>query len=110
LLLILIFDEKEKRIMSNIDIVRAWKDEDYRDSLTPEQRAALPENPAGMVELSDSDLGDVDGAFTGLECSVVITFSIVSVVTAVTAIQSCSMACDKTMNVGTCGIGTSGCC
>ena len=36
--------------MSNDDIIRAWKDEDYRDSLSEEQRSQLPENPAGMLE------------------------------------------------------------
>ncbi len=42
--------------MSNIDVIRAWKDEAYRDSLTPDQLAALPENPAGFVELDDQAL------------------------------------------------------
>lgn len=41
--------------MSNIDIIRAWKDEEYRNSLSEEQRSQLPENPAGMIELSDED-------------------------------------------------------
>ena len=39
--------------MSNIDIIRAWKDEDYRNSLSAEQRSQLPENPAGMMEMPD---------------------------------------------------------
>ena len=47
--------------MKTIDIIRAWKDEDYRNSLSAAQRAALPKNPAGMVELSDSDMGKVAG-------------------------------------------------
>ncbi len=42
--------------MADLDVVRAWKDEEYRMSLTPAQRAALPENPAGPVELTDADL------------------------------------------------------
>jgi mersacidin/lichenicidin family type 2 lantibiotic len=37
--------------MSNFDIIRAWKDEDYCNSLSEEQRSQLPENPAGMIEL-----------------------------------------------------------
>lgn len=45
----------------DIDIIRAWKDEDYLDSLSEEQRAQLPENPAGMVELLDEDMGAVVG-------------------------------------------------
>lgn len=32
--------------MSNVDIIRAWKDAEYRDSLSAEQRALLPQNPA----------------------------------------------------------------
>ncbi len=42
--------------MSKIDIVRAWKDEEYRNSLTIDQLAALPENPAGFVELDEQAL------------------------------------------------------
>ena len=47
-----------------IDVIRAWKDESYRESLTPEQRAALPENPAGAIELTENELAAVDGAMT----------------------------------------------
>lgn len=35
------------------DIVRAWKDETYRQSLRGE---AIPANPAGEVELTNEDL------------------------------------------------------
>jgi mersacidin/lichenicidin family type 2 lantibiotic len=41
-----------------IDIVRAWKDAAYRNSLTPEQQASLPPNPA---EVSDEQLDQVSG-------------------------------------------------
>jgi len=44
-----------------IDIVRAWKDEEYRNSLTSEQLAQLPPNPAGDVDLSEEDLDNVSG-------------------------------------------------
>jgi len=40
--------------MSNMDIIRAWKDQAYREKLNQEQRALLPDHPAG--ELSDADL------------------------------------------------------
>ncbi|WP_437670566.1 mersacidin/lichenicidin family type 2 lantibiotic [Sorangium sp. So ce131] len=40
--------------MSNIDIIRAWKDESYRLSLSDAERALLPESPAGPVELGDA--------------------------------------------------------
>jgi len=44
-----------------VDIVRAWKDPDYRRTLTAEQLASLPENPAGTEELSDEELSGVSG-------------------------------------------------
>lgn len=47
--------------MNALDIIRAWKDAAFRASLTEAQRAALPANPAGMVELSDADLDLVAG-------------------------------------------------
>ena len=47
--------------MSKTDIIRAWKDEEYRQSLTDAERATLPENPAGKMELTDADLGSVVG-------------------------------------------------
>jgi mersacidin/lichenicidin family type 2 lantibiotic len=43
------------------DIVRAWKDDAYRQNLSNEQRSQLPENPAGELELSDADLASVYG-------------------------------------------------
>ena len=48
----------------NIDVIRAWKDDTYRDNLTGEQRAMLPENPAGAIELTEAELASVDGAIT----------------------------------------------
>ena len=47
--------------MSNKRIIRAWKDPLYRNSLSAAERAALPTNPAGSIELSDVDLGNVAG-------------------------------------------------
>jgi mersacidin/lichenicidin family type 2 lantibiotic len=47
--------------MNNKDIIRAWKDEQYRLSLSDAERARLPTNPAGIVELSDSELQSVAG-------------------------------------------------
>jgi mersacidin/lichenicidin family type 2 lantibiotic len=47
--------------MSTRNIVRAWKDRAYRNSLSDAERAALPPNPAGSIELSDADLGKVAG-------------------------------------------------
>jgi mersacidin/lichenicidin family type 2 lantibiotic len=47
-----------------LDLVRFWKDEDYRDSLTEDEKKQLAENPAGAIELTDTELGMVDGAAT----------------------------------------------
>jgi len=56
----------------NIDIVRAWKDEAYRQSLSEEERCTLPENPVGEIELTDADLEAVYGGATALVgCSAV---------------------------------------
>jgi mersacidin/lichenicidin family type 2 lantibiotic len=44
-----------------IDLVRAWKDPEYRKSLTAEQLASLPPNPAGAGELSDAELHKAAG-------------------------------------------------
>jgi mersacidin/lichenicidin family type 2 lantibiotic len=47
--------------MPKIDVVRAWKDEDYANSLSDLEKAALPQNPAGILELSDADLHGASG-------------------------------------------------
>ena len=48
-----------------IDIIRSWKDARYRQSLTAEQRAMLPENPIGPIELTDADLEAIQGQGNG---------------------------------------------
>lgn len=40
------------------DVVSAWKDSSYRASLTPEELAALPPNPAG-ASWADADIDQV---------------------------------------------------
>ena len=60
--------------MSNLDVIRAWKDEVYRNSLSADEQAQLPENPAGTIEeLTDDELQIVDGGTSGAVCRV--TFS-----------------------------------
>lgn len=51
-----------------VDIARAWKDTEYRDSLTPEQLAQVPANPAGDAEaeadeISKQELDDISGGW-----------------------------------------------
>ncbi len=50
--------------MADFDLNRALRDPRYRRSLTPEQLAELPENPAGLIELSDEDLQGSGGRGT----------------------------------------------
>jgi mersacidin/lichenicidin family type 2 lantibiotic len=47
--------------MSHQKIIRAWKDEEYRRGLSEAERARLPENPAGLIELTDAELGAIAG-------------------------------------------------
>jgi mersacidin/lichenicidin family type 2 lantibiotic len=57
--------------MKKIDVVRAWRDEEYRNSLTEQQRASLPENPAGLASVSDDVLRSITGGCctTETKCS-----------------------------------------
>jgi mersacidin/lichenicidin family type 2 lantibiotic len=48
--------------MSHEKTIRAWKDEDFRLSLSEAEIAQLPGNPAGLVELTEEQLGVVGGA------------------------------------------------
>jgi mersacidin/lichenicidin family type 2 lantibiotic len=36
------------------NIIRAWKDPEYRNNLSESERAALPANPAGRIEVADA--------------------------------------------------------
>jgi mersacidin/lichenicidin family type 2 lantibiotic len=47
--------------MAHLDVVRAWKDADYRLALTAAESEALPVNPAGIIEIDGSDLFLVAG-------------------------------------------------
>ena len=77
-----------------MDIIRAWKDPEYRESLSEMELAALPEHPAGMIELSDADLGGVAGG----------------VAAATGRFLSLGCPCKPTADGGTCKVATLGCC
>ena len=49
-------------------IVRSWKDETYRLGLNYKERALLPDDPAGVVELTDADLNGVGGGIVTAFC------------------------------------------
>jgi mersacidin/lichenicidin family type 2 lantibiotic len=46
---------------ATMDIVRAWKDEEYRLSLSDAELSSLPASPVGEIELTDADLEAVYG-------------------------------------------------
>ncbi len=48
--------------MNNHDILRAWRDGEFLDRLTEEQRAALPTNPADLPQIDDDVLRSVTGS------------------------------------------------
>jgi mersacidin/lichenicidin family type 2 lantibiotic len=50
-----------------VDIVRAWKDPEYRKSLSPEELASLPPNPAVDPELTSKELEGAAGGMTKQE-------------------------------------------
>lgn len=48
-------------ILTPQQVVRAWKDEEFRSTLTEEQIAALPVAPSNIDELSQEELEQVAG-------------------------------------------------
>jgi len=47
--------------MKKVDVVRAWRNRDYRETLSSAERAALPQNPAGVASLDDDALRSITG-------------------------------------------------
>ncbi len=63
-----------------LDVARAWKDEVYYQSLSEEQKALVPANPAGEVELSEEDLlscvgGMMNTCGFNCLCTILVCFS-----------------------------------
>ena len=48
--------------MKKQQLIRALRDAEYRKSLSAEERALLPSNPAGVVDLRDDDLSNLAGS------------------------------------------------
>jgi mersacidin/lichenicidin family type 2 lantibiotic len=51
--------------MPGIDLIRAWKDEEYRLSLTEAERALIPVHPTGLIQLDEEQLKAVLGQGPG---------------------------------------------
>ncbi len=47
--------------MKFVDVIRAWRDPEYRATLSSDELAALPAHPAGLIELSDAELASAAG-------------------------------------------------
>jgi mersacidin/lichenicidin family type 2 lantibiotic len=47
--------------MANKQIIRAWKDAEYRSSLSDAERSALPDHPSGLIELTEAELQGAAG-------------------------------------------------
>ncbi len=62
--------------MSNDDIIRAWKDDDHRSELSPEEQSKLPDNPAGETELSEEELRQIQGGFNPGDVFTTLTITI----------------------------------
>ncbi len=56
-------------------IIRAWKDQDYRSSLSAKQRASLPQHPAGSIELDNAALKEVIGGYPHSQVAQACTYS-----------------------------------
>ena len=52
--------------MSKVEVIRAWKDEEYRSSLGCSELGTLPANPAGMIDLSEIELSVIAGGTEGV--------------------------------------------
>ena len=57
--------------MSNLDIIRAWKDEDFRRSLSEKERAQLPGHPSGTIEVQERDFSEglMTPTYHGRKCT-----------------------------------------
>ncbi|WP_076606333.1 mersacidin/lichenicidin family type 2 lantibiotic [Cystobacter fuscus] len=50
-------------------VIQVWKDEDFRLSMTEEERARFPDNPAGLLELTDEALDALVHGAAGVNAS-----------------------------------------
>jgi mersacidin/lichenicidin family type 2 lantibiotic len=76
-------------ILSNLDIVRSWKDPRYRRSLSAHQLQTLPEHPAGTATLTDQELKAASGLMLEEDEFTAITTSIFCTTTTFNHWKSC---------------------
>ena len=51
--------------MKKENIYRAWRDKEYYQSLSDEERAQVPANPAGLMDVDDEALSLLTGGCGG---------------------------------------------
>jgi mersacidin/lichenicidin family type 2 lantibiotic len=66
--------------MTTEQIISSWKNDEYTANLSAVESALIPDNPAGMMELSDEELMGVTGA--NPELSIIVVTIAIIVVTA----------------------------
>ena len=54
--------------MKKKDVIRAWRDGEYYSSLSKEERAALPDSPASVIDISDDVLASISGGCSYAGC------------------------------------------
>ncbi|GCE22206.1 mersacidin/lichenicidin family type 2 lantibiotic [Dictyobacter kobayashii] len=50
-------------------IIRAWSDPRYRESLSPEEQASMPDHPSGFIAVSDAELSKMVGGGSACDAS-----------------------------------------
>lgn len=60
-----------EQILTQDQVLKAWKDDSYRDSLTAEQRDAMPAKPEG--DLTDDQLAEAAGGIAPIIGAALIT-------------------------------------
>ena len=79
--------------MKKENIVRAWRDPEFRARLSEEEKAQLPSHPAGLLELSDEDLALLSGAEDPVEGDIIVIGPIPISNTRSTAVYSYGCQC-----------------
>jgi mersacidin/lichenicidin family type 2 lantibiotic len=51
-------------MQKKVDVYRAWRDGEYYEGLSAEERAQVPAGPLGAVEISDEELRSAGGLST----------------------------------------------
>jgi mersacidin/lichenicidin family type 2 lantibiotic len=76
-------------LLSNLEVVRSWKDPRYRRNLSVQQLQTLPEHPAGSATLSDQELKAASGLMLEEDEFTAITTSIFCTTTTFNHWKSC---------------------